>query len=48
MAQRGVKFEKLSKQPLALVLIQIRFSPFMNIKEYVDKFQEMLLPGALI
>lgn len=44
MAQRGVKFEKLSKQPLALVLIQIRFSPFMNIKEYVDKFQEMLLP----
>ena len=35
MAQRKGQVEKLSKQPLALVLIQIRFSPFMNIKDYI-------------
>ena len=40
MAQRKGKIEKLSKQPLALVLIQIRFSPFMNIKDYIPQIQE--------
>ena len=43
MAQRKGKVEKLSKQPLALVLIQIRFSPFMNIENYVHKIQEKLI-----
>lgn len=40
MVQRKGKIEKLSKQPLALVLIQIRFSPFMNIKDYIPQIQE--------
>ena len=43
MAQRKGQVEKLSKQPLALVLIQIRFSPFMNIKDYIPQIQEKLL-----
>lgn len=43
MAQRRGKIEKLSRQPLALVLIQIRFSPFMNIKNYIPVIQEKLL-----
>lgn len=43
MAQRKGQIEKLSKQPLALVLIQIRFSPFMNIKNYIPVIQEKLL-----
>ena len=43
MAQRRGKIEKLSKQPLALVLIQIKFSPFMNIKNYIPLIQEKLL-----
>ncbi len=43
MAKRKCKIEKLSKQPLALVLIQMRFSPFMNIKDYIPQIQEKLL-----
>ena len=43
MAKRKGKIEKLSKQPLALVLIQIRFSPFMNMKDYIPQIQEKLL-----
>lgn len=43
MAQIKRKIEKLSKQPLALALIQIRFSPFMNMKDYIPKIQEKLL-----
>lgn len=48
MAQRKGKIEKLSKQPLALVLIQIRFSSFMNMKDYVPKIQEKLLPLGFV
>ena len=43
MATRKCKNEKLSKQPLALVLIQIRFSPFMNMEDYVPQIQEKLM-----
>lgn len=32
----------LSKQPLALVLIQTRFSPILNISDYVPKIQDSL------
>ncbi len=32
----------LKKQPLALVLIQIRFSPIENIKEYINLIQDKL------
>jgi uncharacterized protein (TIGR04255 family) len=43
MVKRKGKIEKLSKQPLALVLIQIRFTPFMNMKDYIPQIQEKLL-----
>ena len=43
MTQINEKIEILSKQPLALALIQIRFSPFMNIKDYIPRIQEKLL-----
>lgn len=43
MVQMKRKIEKLSKQPLALALIQIRFSPFMNMKDYIPRIQEKLL-----
>lgn len=48
MAKRKGKIEKLSKQPLALVLIQIRFSPFMNMKDYIPQIQEKLLPLGFV
>ena len=43
MTQINEKIEILSKQPLALALIQIRFSPFMNMKDYIPRIQEKLL-----
>lgn len=38
--QRKCPKRKLSKQPLALVLIQIRFSPINNLEIYIDQFQD--------
>ncbi len=32
----------LSKQPLALVLIQLRYSPILNLKEYIPPIQDRL------
>jgi len=32
----------LSKQPLALVLIQLRYSPILNLKEYIPVIQDRL------
>lgn len=43
MAKRKGKVEKLSKQPLALVIIQIRFSPVMNMQTSVPQIQEKLI-----
>lgn len=40
--KRNCSTNKLSKQPLALVLIQIRFSPFLNMSQYVPKIQDNL------
>lgn len=48
MAQRKGNVEKLSRQPLALVLIQIRFSPFLNMETYIQKIQEKLLPLGFV
>jgi uncharacterized protein (TIGR04255 family) len=41
-AIRNCAKEKLSKQPLALVLIQIRFSPIANIEQYIPQIQNTL------
>jgi len=39
---RNCPGEKLSKQPLVLVLIQIRFSPVMNLESYIPQIQAAL------
>lgn len=39
---RNCPGEKLSKQPLVLVLIQIRFSPVMNLESYIPQIQSSL------
>lgn len=40
--KRKCGLEKLSKQPLAYVLIQIRFSPISLLENYIDKIQAAL------
>lgn len=40
--KRNGSLEKLSKQPLALVLIQIRFSPVLNLEAYIESIQSNL------
>ena len=39
---RNCPYKPLSKQPLALVLAQVRFSPILTIEEYIPKIQEFL------
>lgn len=41
-AKRKCRKEKLSKQPLALVLIQLRLTPVANIEEYIGQIQNFL------
>jgi uncharacterized protein (TIGR04255 family) len=41
-AKRNCPYKPLSKQPLALVLAQVRFSPILTIEEYVPQIQEFL------
>jgi uncharacterized protein (TIGR04255 family) len=41
-ATRKCPLEKLSKQPLALVLIQIRFSPVTNMEKFIPQIQNGL------
>ena len=36
------EYKKLNKQPLKLVLAEFRFSPIMQINEYIPKLQESL------
>ena len=40
--KRNCPYKPLSKQPLALVLAQIRFSPILNIEEYLPEIQNFL------
>ena len=40
--QRNCPYKPLSKQPLALVLAQVRFSPILTIDEYIPKIQDFL------
>ena len=40
--QRNCPYKPLSKQPLALVLAQVRFSPILTIDEYIPKIQDYL------
>jgi len=39
---RNCPYEPLSKQPLALVLVQIRFSPILAIEDYIPRIQDFL------
>jgi len=40
--KRNCLYKPLSKQPLALVLAQVRFSPILTIKEYIPQIQDFL------
>ena len=40
--KRNCISKPLSKQPLALVLVQVRFSPILTIKEYIPQIQDFL------
>jgi len=40
--KRKCPYKPLSKQPLALVLAQVRFSPILTIEEYIPKIQDFL------
>jgi len=40
--KRNCPYKPLSKQPLVLVLAQIRFSPILSIEEYIPKIQDFL------
>jgi uncharacterized protein (TIGR04255 family) len=40
--QRNCPYKHLSKQPLALVLAQVRFSPILTIEGYIPKIQDNL------
>jgi len=39
---RNCPYKPLSKQPLALVLAQVRFSPILTIEDYIPKIQDFL------
>ncbi|HRC83537.1 MAG TPA: TIGR04255 family protein [Rectinema sp.] len=41
-SKKQLKTIQLSKQPLALVLIQLRFSPLLNISDYIPALQDHL------
>ena len=40
--ERNCPYKPLSKQPLALVLAQVRFSPILTIEDYIPKIQDFL------
>ena len=40
--KRNCPYKPLSKQPLALVLAQVRFSPILTMEEYIPKIQDFL------
>jgi len=42
LVERNCPYKPLSKQPLALVLAQVRFSPILTIEEYIPKIQDFL------
>jgi len=42
LVERNCPHKPLSKQPLALVLAQVRFSPILTIEEYIPKIQDFL------
>lgn len=49
---RNCRTVPLSKQPLALVLIQLRYSPILNLKEYIpaiqDRFRKIGFPSVQV
>ena len=42
VTKRNCPYKPLSKQPLALVLAQVRFSSILNLEEYIPKIQDFL------
>lgn len=42
MATRKCRYQSLTKKPLVLVLVQLRFSPLVGIKDYIPSIQDQL------